>query len=84
MPGTNRWKPVRASDDKSGSADSEEEDDPSVEAEEEVVQDEGMVGREETPGVLIVRVRDDLDFGSSPFFHLFLFLFFSSDQIFNI
>jgi hypothetical protein len=35
----------------------------------EVVQDNDMVGREETPGVLIVRVRDDLDFGVliSPF-----------------
>lgn len=51
MPGTDRWKPVHQ-----GDADDDT-----------VLPDDEMIGQEEVPGVLIVRVRDDLDFGKSLF-----------------
>ncbi|KAF8316037.1 hypothetical protein DL93DRAFT_2078228 [Clavulina sp. PMI_390] len=62
VPGTDRWKPIHqapeyADDDAPLLPDNGEVD--------EVVQDADMVGSEQTPGVLIVRVRDDLDFANT-------------------
>lgn len=74
MPGTDRWKPVaQESEDSDDEDNNNKQDQDQTEdgagtgqsSTNEVVQDNGMVGSEETPGVLIVRVRDDLDFGMS-------------------